>query len=162
MPLNETQLDTLHDAILGNPVWNAQPNTPDGNSEIARLLALPTNPAHIVWKNNVSMVEIGKNINGAELAGLTTGNNTRLQTITMICGGFIDPSLADQRAFFADVFSGAGGTQTTIKLNALWRKTASESQKIFSAGAGTTASPSTVEYMDTITYQEVGVARSMP
>jgi hypothetical protein len=162
MPLNETQLDQLHDAILGNTVWNAQPDTPDGNSEIARLLTLPVVPDYIVWKNSVAMVEIGRNINGAELGNLTTANHTRLQTVCQISGGFIDPSLADQRAFFADIFSGAGGTQTMIKLNALWRRAATESEKIFATGAGTTASPSVMGYTEIITYQEVGVARSMP
>ena len=101
-------------------------------------------PAWTVWKTNVSVTEVGRAFNGAELAGLTTGNQTRLQTIAQYSAAGINPSLADQRAFFDDVFSGAGGTNTRARLLILWKRLATAGEKLFSTGTGSDASPATL------------------
>jgi hypothetical protein len=55
----------------------------------------------------------------------------------------INPSLADRRQFFDDIFSGAGGVNTRANLLALWKELATRAQKLFSTGTGTDAAPAT-------------------
>jgi hypothetical protein len=72
---------------------------------LADALNVAAAPSFTVWKTNVSINEVGDNLVGTELAGLTTGNQTRLQTIALYSALGLNPSLADRRAFFDDVFS---------------------------------------------------------
>jgi hypothetical protein len=103
-------------------------------------------PAFIVWKSNVSIGAIGDNFVGTELAGLTSANQARLQTIAQFSLNGIDPSLADRRAFFDDIFSGAGGTATRAKLLALWKRSATRVEKVLATGTGSDAAPATMVY----------------
>ena len=145
MSLSQSQLTTLKAAILADPVLVTFVNSGQ-YAPIAASMNANASPSWTVWKSSVPMVEIGKKINGAELGGLTTANHTRLQTIIQISGGFINPSLADQRAFFDDVFSGAGGTNTRANLLVLWKRLATRAEKLFSTGTGSDAVPATLVF----------------
>ena len=123
MSLTPAQLATLKADILLDATLAALPNTADGAFAIADAYNLVV-PAWIVWKTNVSINDVGKKFNGTELAGLTTGNQSRLQTIAAFLDGGVNPSLLDNRQFFDDVFSGAGGTTTRDNLLALWKRSA--------------------------------------
>lgn len=161
--LSDAQLATLKAAILADSNLNSQPNTPDGNFEVARLLNLPASPNFIVWKTKVQIDDIGDAINSAELAGLSTLNSTRLQTLVQLSGRGVNPSLANRRAFFDDIFSGSGGTQTRAALLILWKRLATYGEKILKAGGtGTDASPATLGFEGTLSYSAVGQARNLP
>jgi hypothetical protein len=108
-----------------------------------------------VWKSNVTINEVGKKFNGAELAGLTTGNQSRLQTIAQYMAGGVNPSLLDNRQFFDDVFSGAGGTNTRAALLILWKRLANRSEKLFSTGTGSDATPATMTVEGNLSYSDV-------
>jgi hypothetical protein len=145
LPLTAAQLSSLKNDILADGALSAQPNNPDGNAAIANAYNLPASPAWTIWRKAVPLSEIAKALNGTELAGLTSLNHTRLQTVITLtnAAGGADPSDADNRAFFDDVFSGAGGTNTRASLLALWKKFATRAQKLFSTGTGSDASPAT-------------------
>ena len=160
--LTPAQLATLKAAIVADPTLNSQPMNSDGSDTIAKALNATASPNFVVWKTSVSIVDIGRKINGAELGGLTTANHTRLQTVIQISGGSINPSLADQRAFFDDVFSGAGGTTTRANLLVLWKRLANRFEKIFATGTGSDASPATLVIEGTVSYQDVDAARALP
>ena len=151
----------LRNEILADPQLVSQPMNSDGDFAIAAILNMPAVPQYVGWRTSVTMNEIGKAINGAELAGLTTANNTRLQTIVLISGGFINPQLADQRAFFDDVFSGAGGTVTRSNLASLWRRGATRAEKVCATGLGTSVSPSTFSFEGFLSTQQVSVIRTL-
>jgi hypothetical protein len=85
--LTTQQLATMKADILANPDLNSKPNNSDGAFEIARLYNLDASPNFTVWKTNVQINDVGKKFNGTELAGLTTGNQTRLQTLAMYLAG---------------------------------------------------------------------------
>ncbi len=87
------------------------PNTPDNNADVRDWYNLAASPAFTVWRRVVPLAEIGRKLNGTELAGLSSLNHTRLQTVITLTDAMdgADPSLADQRAFWDDIFSGAGG-----------------------------------------------------
>lgn len=113
-----------------------------GNLEaLAALYNANASPAFTVWKSNVSINAVGKAFNGSELAGLTSANQTRLQTIALYLQDGVNPSIASNRAFFDDVFSGASGANTRAALLALWKRAATRLEKLFATGTGSDASP---------------------
>lgn len=156
------QLATLKTNIEADPVLNAKPMTSAGAYEIAEAYNALASPSWTVWKTNVTINEVGKKFNGSELAGLTTGNQTRLQTLALYLAGGVNPSLADNRAFFDDVFSGAGGANTRAALLILWKRLATRAEKLFSSGTGSDASPATVTFEGPVSSSDVQQARELP
>lgn len=156
------QLQTLKNDIAADPVLNAQPNNSDGAFAIAAAYNLPASPTFTVWKTNVSIREVGDNMVGTELAGLSSLNHTRLLTVVTLSTGGINPSLADRRAFFDDIFSGAGGAQTRAKLLILWKRPATRAEKLFATGTGSDASPATMTFEGNLSFQHVEAARALP
>ena len=155
MPLTPSQQVTLRAAITADVTLNAQPRTADGAFAIADALNLTANPAFTVWKTNVPITTVGDNFIGTEFAGLSSLNATRLQTIAQYSSNGINPSFADRRAFFDDVFSGAGGVLTRAKLLILWKRLANRVEKILSTGTGTDIAPATMGYEGTVNYLDV-------
>ncbi len=162
MPLTPAQLATLKAHIDASGDLNVLPNTSDGNFEIQKLLALNASPAFTVWKTNVTIREIGDNIVGTDLAGLSSLNNTRLQTAVVLATNGVNPSLSDRRFFFDDIFSGAGGAATRAKLLILWKRLARRAEKLYATGTGSDASPGTLVYEGTPTLSEIMAARNLP
>lgn len=160
--LTPAQLAILKADILADPVLAAKPMTPDRAFDIAAAYNLPAAPAFTVWRTNVTINEVGKKFSGTELAGLTTGNQSRLQTLAQYLAGGVNPSLPDNRLFFDDVFSGAGGTTTRANLLALWKRLATRVEKLYATGAGSDATPATLVFEGSISYQEVVTARELP
>lgn len=152
-------------AFVGVQVKNV-PGTGDGNAAIAGWYNLAASPTWTVWRKLVSITDVGDAFNGTELAGLTTGNQTRLQTIALFSAGGVNPSLADRRQFFDDVFSGAGGATTRASLLVLWKRLASNFQKLFSTGTGSDAAPATTASgfgdSTSLSAAEVLAARNLP
>lgn len=157
--LTAAQNTLIKAAILADPALAAQPTDGNGLGFIADALNAAASPAFTVWKSNVSITQVGDNIVGTELAGLSSLNNTRLQTVVVLSQGGINPSFADRRAFFDDIFSGAGGVATRGKLLILWKRLALRIEKILATGTGTDAAPATMGFEGTITPTEVDIAR---
>lgn len=158
--LTSAQLLLIKAAILADGTLAAKPNNSDGAFEIAAALNLVATPSFTVWKTLVPIASVGDNFSGTELAGLTTGNQSRLQTIAAYSAQGINPSLIDRRQFFDDVFSGAGGTTTRAKLLILWKRLATRAEKACATGAGSDASPATMSFEGTLSYQDVEQARA--
>lgn len=108
----------------------------------------------VVWKTSVPKNEVGKAFQATALAAITAGNNDKLANFAA-WNDVIDPSRADQRGFFSDVFSVAAGAPTRTALDALWRRQATRGEKIFAVGTGTTLAPSTLDFEGQITNDDV-------
>ena len=162
MALTSAQLQTLKADIAANSDLNSQPNTSDGNFEVARLYNLQAGPAFTVWKTSVPIGTVGQSFNGTELAGLTTANQTRLQSIAMYLAAGVNPSKADVRQFFDDIFSGAGGANTRTALLVIWKRLATRAEKLFATGTGSDASPATLTFEGNVSPQDVANARNLP
>lgn len=147
MELTSAQLSTLKAAILADPTMSAFPNDPNGNVALAAYLNELASPAFIVWKNEVPKNEVGKAFVASALAAITAGNNDKLANFAA-WNDTVNPSRADQRQFFDDVFSVAAGAGTRAALQALWRRSATRFEKIFATGTGSDASPATLESID--------------
>ena len=151
-PLTDAQMVTLRAAIEADPALNAIPNTyPAGAEQLAAALNATATPAFIVWRTNVLIGDVGRAFNATELAGLTSVNHTRLQTLAIYMASGVNPSVSGVRAFFDDIFSGAGGTNTRAALLALWKRPARLIERIFATGTGTDASPALLVFEGTIT-----------
>ena len=160
MALTPQQLTALKAAIAADPVLLAQPNNSDGDYAIASALNLAASPAFTVWKTYVPSTQVGDNMVGTEVAGLTTANISRLQLIIQMSEAGVNPSLVDRRQFFDDVFSGAGGALTRAKLLILWKRLATRAEKLFATGTGTDPSPATLVFEGSLSYQDVTAARA--
>jgi hypothetical protein len=138
--LTTAQRNALKADILANSDALAIYNV--GNLEaLAALYNANASPAFTVWKSNVSINAVGKAFSGTELAGLTSANQTRLQTLALYLADGVNPSIASNRAFFDDVFSGASGVNTRAALLVLWKRAATRLEKVFATGTGSDASP---------------------
>jgi hypothetical protein len=113
-----------------------------------------------VWKGNVTVQQTGLAFNGTELAGLTTGNQSRLQTIAQYFTQGYNASIADVRQMFNDIFSGAGGANTRTNLLVLWKRSALLGEKILATGTGSDASPATMGVEGNLSPTDVALARN--
>lgn len=164
MQLTTVQQATLKAAILADPAYNTLPVNNNSALTIATSMNIAVTPAFVVWKNSESIGNIGKAFNATELAGLSTLNNTRLQTLAQYLANGVTPSLASIRQFFDDIFSGAGGVLTRAALLALWKRTptANKIEKLFSAGTGTDVSPATMGPEGNLDYIDIVRAMGWP
>lgn len=129
---------------------------PDNAAQVANWYNLARSPAWVTWRQSVSIGEVGKTFNATELAGLTSLNTQRLQNLAAWLAAGVNPSLASVRQFFDDIFSGAGGANTRTALLALWKRNATNAQKLFSSGTGSDASPATTDPNIGDTFQLTG------
>ncbi len=162
MTLTPAQQATLKAFIETDPTLNAFPNNEDGADSIANELNKVATPVFIVWKTSVTKGEIGITFDGGELSNLTTAESNRLQTFAQWSNETINPSDADVRFLFNDVFSGAGGNVTRPALDALWRRNALLIEKVLisNEGAGTTQDPAKLDFEGEISRRDVFEARN--
>jgi hypothetical protein len=159
MSLTPAQLQTLKAAIIADPALSSQPMDGDGNGFIADAMNSIANPAYTVWKSIVSILATGQAFNGAEWAGMTSANHTRLQTVAQFLSNGYDASKADLRAMFNDIWSGAGGAVTRGNLLALWKRLATRAEALYATGTGSDGSPAILTFEGRITPLDVDQAR---
>ena len=156
--LTEAQLLTLKNSVLADPVLGILPASSNAINDIIAAYSKPAAPAFTVWKTLVPIGSVGKGFNSAELGGLTTANTNRLIALAHYLLDGIDPSQASSRAFFDDIFSGAGGALTRASLAVLWKRQASRLEVLFATGTGSDASPATLGYDGALSYNDVRLA----
>lgn len=180
--LNNSQLLAVKNEILSDPLLSSKPMNSDGAYDIAVSLNAIYSPDLWVWKTSIQTQDIFDAITWANFTpqdapdGTTSWTNRSLacqgkqfNVQTLLVGReFINPSKQNIRAGLQDALtaipSGAGGANKSAGwanvLATLYRK-ATRFEKLFAAGAGTTASPATLVVEGLISYQEVEQARGM-
>ena len=152
MSLTTAQRAAIKADIQATPALNTM--YMDGNlGGLADAYNAAASPAFTVWKTSVPIAAVGQAFNGAEWAGMTSANHTRLQTVAQYCGT-VNPSLPGIRAMFDDIWSGAGGTNTRAALLALWKRTATRAEKLFATGTGSDAVPATLTFEGSLSYTD--------
>lgn len=172
MSLSPSQLATLKSDILADPALSAKPNTPDGNTEIAVAYAQLATPDYWVWRSSLSKTEVVQqtSVDGTTFIWVGNGFITRSvgeqQAWNQLFdneAGVCNPSLANVRQAFVDIFSGAGNAASNrTHLSAIARRRANRGEKLFATGAGSTASPSTMSFEGSLTADDVQAARNLP
>lgn len=158
MVLTTTQLTTLKTAINAeiDPAFVAL-RTANNEDGMAAWYNAPS--TFVAWKTSVSISATGAVFNGAEWGAMTSANHTRLQTVAQYLASY-NPGLADVRAMFNDIWSGAGGALTRAALLVFWKRLALRGEKVFATGTGSDASPGLLVIEGNITSQNISDARS--
>jgi hypothetical protein len=162
MPLTTAQLQTLKTDILADPALAEWAATGRMAQEIADAYNRPAEPAFIVWRTSVAPEDWDDAILG------TSGAATQLDALTAskrdslfwVLNKTVNPSIPSVRVALDDFC----GSQNTLKaaVQAVQKRAATRAEKLFSAGAGTTASPATLSYEGELTYQDVEAALALP
>lgn len=159
MSLTTTQLSALKTSILAETdpsfvTWRQANN----EAAMAGWYNANATPAFVLWRTSVTVAQVGLAINSGELAGLTTANNSRLQTMAAYSGGAFNPSATDVRTGFDSVFSGAGGVLTRAALLAAWKRPARRIERLYAVGTGSDASPAIPAWEGTVSVQQISDA----
>lgn len=151
---------------------NAIPNdSGDGNLAVASWYNLAASPYFWVWRTSVTK---GEYVNGTSVDG-TTFSWTGAGFITRSQGerdawremfnwtNTVNPSLAQVRQAFTDIFSGATAPAPANRTHmaTISRRTASNGEKLFATGTGSTASPAVMGFEGSISLQDVNSARNL-
>lgn len=158
MALTPAQLTILKNDILSDSTLNAFPMDSDGAFAIAALYAVQASPAFTVWKTNVPTSECKKAMVWTEFIARSVGE--RDAWTFMLSNGFINPADSNVRQGILDIFSGAQGLASRTALTALAKRLATRSEKLFSTGTGSDASPATMAVEGQLSYQDVLTARA--
>ena len=152
--LTPAQLTTLKAAILAetDPAFVALRQA--GATGAMADFYNTNHPTFVVWKSSVTIRETGQAFNGAEWAGMTTANHTRLQTVAQYLTSY-SPAVQGTRDMFNDIWSGAGGTNTRAALLVLWKRFATRGERIFATGTGSDATPWLLVFEGRITDSDV-------
>lgn len=159
MALTTTQLQTLKAAISAetDPTFVGY-RTNGQTGLMAGFYNTASSPAFIVWKTRVTIADTGPAFNGAEWAGMTSANHTRLSDVALWTSQGYDASKADIRAMFNDIWSGAGGVTTRANLLALWKRTALRGERLYVTGTGSDATPGILVFEGNITDTDISKA----
>lgn len=135
--LTDAQLTTLKADIEGNSNQTVIDALAAGaHNTIAAWYNGTASPDFYVYRTLVPIDEVSEAIELDDIANMTTGDNEKLKTFYSIRQGGVFASKASDRAGFDDIFSAAAGDDSQQALIALWKRLATEAEKLFSAGAG--------------------------
>jgi hypothetical protein len=171
MSLTTAQLQALKADILADvalaPLF-------DGNSDKSFSIAAAYNanasPDFWVWRTSVSKAEYhnATSVDGTTFNWTGTGYITRAQgerdawNAIFNGTGYANPSLPQVRQAVADIFSGntAPAPANRTHLLATSRRKANRAEKLFATGTGSAASPATMGYEGSISYNDVLQAKN--
>lgn len=153
--LTTAQRATLKSDIQNTPAANAIYVNGDLDG-LAAFYNLSASPDYWVWRTSVTESEYtrapGLDADGSTVTnwswttyiGRSQGERDAWPRLFMGGGSGCNPSLANVRQAFADIFSGAGGANQRTHLAAVSRRKATRLEKLFATGTGTTATPATM------------------
>lgn len=156
--LTTAQLATLKADILADPTFSAMPNNDDSNFAIAAAYNLAASPAWIVWKTTVTTADAKDAVNWTEYIGRSQAERDAFQFL--LSNHVINPARPNVRQGIADMFSGQNGATTRNALLAISKRSATRVEKLFSTGTGSDATPATMGFEGTLSYQDVSAARN--
>lgn len=185
MALTSPQLATLKAFILATPALAAQPMNSDGAFAIARALNTAAAPAFTVWNPTASLDAVQEAVSWASLTpndapdGTATwtnrslacqGKQKNLQMLLTRPSGTIRGDLSRTRTGLQDALTNVPSGTAGAPVDAGWlgatgarlalQRAATEGEKLFATGAGTTANPATMALVGDISISDVEAARA--
>lgn len=170
--LTTAQLQAVKAEITADAALNAQPMNADGHFAVAAALNLPASPDFWVWRTRVSKDALVGSVgpDGTTFNWTLTGYITRSQgerdafNAIFDNEGNVNPSRANVRAAFADIFSGntAPAPANRVHLLAVSRRKATRAEKLLATGTGSTASPAVMGFEGMLSAVDVEAARVLP
>ena len=164
MALTGAQLQTLAAAIANDPLLDDLPHDSDGAALVVNNMNQPASPTFWVWRTAVSKKEMvgSVSVDGTTFTwagnGFITRSNGELIAWQELFDteGNTNPSLANVRQAFTDIFSGTGNAASNrTHLAAVGRRTASKFEKLYTTGTGTTGTPGLLAVEGPLTVNDV-------
>ena len=112
--------------------------------------------ACIVWRSDVRTEEANSAMVWTEIDVMTSGKARIWEWMSKL--GTLDARSANIRQGLSDAFSSA--TSTRAALTALAKRTATRAERVLSSGACTTANPSIMTFVGSVTYAQASLIRS--
>lgn len=153
MALTAAQLTTLKNDIAADPAFASVPHNSDGAFLVAAAYNLPASPDFTVWKTDVPTSQCKQAMVWTEFIGRSAGEREAWQF--MLSNGTINASDANVRQGILDIFSGAQGATSRSNLTAIAKRLATRAEKLFATGTGSNASPATMAFEGSLSYQDV-------
>lgn len=159
--LTPEQLALLKADILADPILAAWAATGMMAQKIAAEYNLPASPAWTVWRSSVTPVEWRAAIIGGggahQLDALTA---SKRESLLWAVSDTLAPSALAVRTALDDFC----GSQNALKgaIQAAQKRTALRAEKLLSTGTGSVASPATMGFEGSLTYQDVEAALALP
>lgn len=160
MALTPAQSQTLANAIKNStdPMVVAALAVGNDGGPNGLLEWCNANSTFVVWKTFVIKADVGKAFIASALAAITAGNNDKLSSFALWNPDGVNPSRIDTRQFFDDIFSVAAGATTRAALLALWKRFATNAEKVFCTGTGTDVTPGDVVFEGAVGITELSQA----
>lgn len=147
------------------------PNTGDGNAAASAWYNLGSSPDFWVWRTGVTKSEFTNSVSvegttfnwvGNGFITRSVGEQTAWSEI-FDGGGSVNASLANVRQAFSDIFSGTGNAAANrTHLLAVARRKATNGEKLFAVGTGSTASPAVMGFEGNVATGDIEEARNLP
>lgn len=156
MPLTPAQLTTFKadlDANTNQVIIDAL--AIGNNNGIVDWYNLDASPAFTVYKNLVPLDEVSNAIELDDVANITSADSDRLIKFYALRPEGVFANKASDRVGFDDVFSAAAGDDSQQALIALWKKLATNIEKLFAAGTGTDGDPAVMGFEGPVSLQDV-------
>ena len=174
MALTTTQQATLKAALLADSELAAFPPNADGSFALAALLNTAASPDYWVWRSKITQSEIVSTTSGdattfswTTYIGRSAGERDAWRQMFANSGDAVNPSNANVRAAFADIFSGVSGAGQRAHLVAVGRRKATRGEKIFASAtpggsgeSGSTGNPASMGFEGALAWQDVDDARN--
>lgn len=162
MSLTPQQLSAIKAYIDSQPALAAQPLNSDGAFAIAAALNTEASPAFVVWRSSVMQDEITQNgFTWTLVDSLSVGTARIWEWMFDNTSRSINPSKANVRQGIADVWSGtAGKLAVQAAVLAHCKRSATVAEKVLATGTGSDASPATMSFEGTLSYQDIEQARA--
>lgn len=171
MTLSAAQILVLKNHIAASGDLNTYPNNDDGAFAVAALLNLPATPDFWVWRTAVPKSEFTNSVSVDGTTFTWVGNGFITRSVgeqaawaeLFNSAGVCNPSLANVRQAFTDIFSGTGNAAANrTHLSTIARRKATRAERLFATGTGSTASPGVMVFEGSVSYAEVSSARNLP
>lgn len=161
--MTPAQQTALVNFIAADPTLSTFPHTSDGADAIAKAMNLTASPDFWVWKTSVTKAATvqtastdGTTFTWAGNGFITRSAGEQAAWRELFEGGACNPSLANVRQAFTDIFSGTGNAAANrTHLLAIARRKATVFEKLFATGTGSTASPAVLVIEGSVGYQEI-------
>jgi hypothetical protein len=158
--LTTEQIAVVKADIAANADLNTNPAGSDGSWAIAGLYNKTATPAYFVWRTNVPVDEVMRNgMDWTRVDNLSIGKARIWDWMTKL--GSFNASKTNIRAGIDATWVGtAADLAVRDAVYTHCNRAATRLEKLLAAGVGTAASPATMAYEGTVSYQDIDAVRA--
>lgn len=152
MALTTEQKATLKTNILANPDALAIYEIGDLQA-LADLYNQPASPLYMVWRTDVSTIEIRSVLVWSEYDALSV---SKQNAFAFLCANHVvNAAFPNVRTGISSIFAGPNQAGNLAALVAVAKREANRVERLFATGTGSAASPGTLTFEGTLTFGDL-------